>query len=197
LSFADHSEKFAWYASLNGNESEYGLEPPTAVNLHNQAYGGGGFTSLIYNASAKDQLRLSTRAFASTTMRFPTIRPSQDAGIRDRQREQDVFSTFTWVHTFSPGMLMTFAPFYHFNRAAFEGGPSDAPSGHRQSRVELRRRTGIDLSAVRGRHNFRAGLYAFAQQDNTFFSVFDSTTEPPASFQQRVQPGRKPGSLVC
>ncbi len=44
--------------------SEYGLEPPTQLNLHNQAYGGGGFTSLIYNPNANDQLRFSWRASA-------------------------------------------------------------------------------------------------------------------------------------
>ncbi len=28
LNFGDHSEKFAWYASLSGNRSDYGLAPP-------------------------------------------------------------------------------------------------------------------------------------------------------------------------
>ena len=46
LSFGDHSEKFAYYASISGNRSDYGLEPPTPSNLHNQANGGGAFTSL-------------------------------------------------------------------------------------------------------------------------------------------------------
>jgi hypothetical protein len=59
LSFGDHSEKLAYYASINGNRSDYGLEPPTKLNLHNQSSGGGGFTSLVYNASSNDQLRFT------------------------------------------------------------------------------------------------------------------------------------------
>ncbi len=49
LSFGDHTEKFAYYVSGSGNSTEYGLEPPTPVNLHNAAQGGGAFTSLLYN----------------------------------------------------------------------------------------------------------------------------------------------------
>ncbi len=28
LSLGNHSQKFAWYTSLNGNRSQYGLQPP-------------------------------------------------------------------------------------------------------------------------------------------------------------------------
>src|SRR6516165_12616607 len=41
LSFGNHTEKFAYYASISGNSTEWGLEPPTTENLHNQAMGGG------------------------------------------------------------------------------------------------------------------------------------------------------------
>ncbi len=37
LSFGDHTAKFAYYFSLSGNNTDWGLEPPTSVNLHNQA----------------------------------------------------------------------------------------------------------------------------------------------------------------
>ena len=53
LSFGDHVE-FAYYFSGGGGSTAWGLEPPTSVNLHNQAEGGGAFTSLIYNRDPKD-----------------------------------------------------------------------------------------------------------------------------------------------
>ncbi len=62
LSFGDHTSKFAYYVSAGGNNTDWGLEPPTSVNLHNQADGGGAFTSLIYNPDPKDQIRFDAGA---------------------------------------------------------------------------------------------------------------------------------------
>ncbi len=61
LSFGDHTEKFAWYTSLNGNRSDYGLAPPVGQVLHDATNGYGGFASLIYNRTPKDQFRLITQ----------------------------------------------------------------------------------------------------------------------------------------
>jgi hypothetical protein len=127
LSFGDHSAKFAYYASVGGNRTDYGLEPPTALNLHNQANGGGAFTSLIYNPSSTDQLRF-TGALRLDYYQVPNDPDAQAAGVNDREREQDIFGTLSWVHTYSPALMLTLSPFYHFNRAAYEGGPNDVPS---------------------------------------------------------------------
>src|SRR6185437_5517613 len=43
LSFGDHSERAAYYFSLNGNRTDHALETPTTENLHNQGAGGGAF----------------------------------------------------------------------------------------------------------------------------------------------------------
>ncbi len=186
LSFGDHTQKFAYYASIHGNRSDYGLEPPTRVNLHNQTSGGGGFASLIYNAGASDQLRFDG-SFGANHFQVPNDKPAQDSGIRDREREQDAFGTFSWVHNFSVGAVMTASPFYHFNRSAFEGGQADVPStiNNRASKYEGGQ---LSLAATRGRSNFRAGLYSFAQQDNTFFSVVANDGSGVA-LRQRVSPG--------
>jgi len=169
LSFGDHTQKFAYYVSGSGNSTEFGLEPPTPVNLHNQAQGGGGFTSLLYNPNSRDQLRFDA-GLRLDYFQVPNDPDMQADGINDRQREQDVFGLFTWVHTYSPGLMLVVSPFYHFNRAAYEGGPNDVPiaTDNRGSNYEGGQ---ITLSAVTKRHNARAGIYAFAQQDNHYFSV--------------------------
>ncbi len=58
LNFGDHTENFAYYASLNGNRSDYGLAPPIGQVLHDATNGYGGFASFIYNRTPKDQFRL-------------------------------------------------------------------------------------------------------------------------------------------
>src|SRR6202453_4863016 len=61
LSLGNHSQKFAWYTSLNGNRSNYGLQPPIETPVHNASNGYGGFASLIYNHDQANQLRLVTQ----------------------------------------------------------------------------------------------------------------------------------------
>ena len=183
LSFGDHTAKFAYYASVSGNNTDWGLEPPTSVNLHNQADGGGGFTSLIYNPNPKDQFRFDA-GLRLDYYQVPNDPDMQAAGINDRQREQDIFATGTWVHTYSPGLMLIASPFYHFNRAAYEGGPNDVPitTDNRGSNYEGGQ---ITLAAINSRNNARAGIYAFAQQDNTLFSV-----DRQRRLGQAVQPAR-------
>ncbi len=58
LNFGGHSRSFAYYASLNGNRTDLGLQTPTSAVIHDQANGYGGFTNLTYNLDSADQLRL-------------------------------------------------------------------------------------------------------------------------------------------
>ena len=186
LSFGDHTSKFAYYFSGSGNSTNWGLEPPTPVNLHNQAQGGGAFTSLIYNPNPKDQIRFDS-GLRLDYYQVPNDPEMQDAGINDRQREQDIFATATWAHTFSPGLMLITSPFYHFNRAAYEGGPSDVPiaTDNRASNYEGGQ---ITLAGINRRNNARAGIYAFAQQDNSYFSYI-ANDGSGQQFNQHVYPG--------
>src|ERR1051325_2595673 len=60
LNFGTHTEKFAYYASVNGNRSDYGLETPGPGVLHDRVWGLGGMGTLIYNRDANNQLRFIT-----------------------------------------------------------------------------------------------------------------------------------------
>ncbi len=186
ISFGDHTEKFAYYASGNGSRSDYGREPPTSLNLHNLASGGGGFTSLIYNATANDQLHFDG-GFRADYYQVPNDAALQAAGVRDREREQDAFGILSWTHTVSPNVLLTTSPFYHFNRAAFEGGALDVPvaTDNNGSSYEGGQFT---VSAVNGNNHASGGVYAFAQQSDTFFSVV-ANDGSGFGFAQRVKPG--------
>src|SRR5689334_19684507 len=183
LSFGDHSDRSAYYFSLNGNRTDHGLETPTADNLHNQAAGGGAFTSLIFNLTPKDQLRFVGSA-RTDFYQVPNDADLQAAGVRDREREQDIFGSLSWVHTFGPGVLFTLSPSYHFNRAAFEGlGSPDQRLVTTDNRASSYAGGQASVNVVKGRHNASIGFYGFAQHDNTFFGLngtnFDDSTDPP------------------
>src|SRR5882757_1799433 len=171
LSFGDHNDRSAYYFSVNGNRTDHGLETPTTDNLHNQAAGGGAFTSLIFNATPKDQLRFVGSA-RTDFYQVPNDADLQTAGVRDREREQDIFGSLSWVHTLSPGVLFTLSPSYHFNRAAFEGlGAADQRLVTTDNRASSYAGGQTSLSVVKGRHNASVGFYAFGQHDNTLFGL--------------------------
>src|SRR5712664_303228 len=170
LSFGSHTKRFAYYASVNAGRSDYGLETPVAQVLHDQSNGLGGFVSLIFNANPKNQFRLVT-AVRRYFYQVPNDQDAQDAGIRDVEHERDAFINFSWVHTLNSKVLLTVSPFYHYNRAAFIGGPSDSPviaSDERSSQYG-----GVQgvLSALTRQHNAKVGFYGFFQRDAAFFSL--------------------------
>jgi outer membrane receptor protein involved in Fe transport len=171
LSFGDHNDRQAYYFSVNGNRTDHGLETPVSANLHNQAAGGGAFTSLIFNATPKDQFRFVGSARADF-YQVPNDLDLQDSGVRDREREQDIFGNLSWVHTFGTGVLLTMGPSYHFNRAAFEGlGAPDQRLVTTDNRASSYLGGQASVNVVKGRHNASVGFYGFAQHDNTLFGL--------------------------
>src|SRR5215471_5787320 len=168
ISFGDHTQRFAYYASLSGNRTDLGLQTPTEEVIHDQASGVSGFTSLIFNATPADQLRLVASA-RHDHFQVPNGPDDQAAGIRDVERERDAFANFSWVHTVGPGVLLTLSPFYHFNRAAFDGGSNDTPIVTTDHRTSQYIGGQVSLGVVHGRHNARAGLYGFFQHDDLLF----------------------------
>jgi outer membrane receptor protein involved in Fe transport len=192
VSFGDHTSTLAYYVSLSGNRSDVGLQPPEANVMHNLNNGVSGFASVIFNATSNDQLRLVASARADF-FQIPNTLDQQLNGIRDVQRERDAFLNFSWVHTSGPGMLFTVAPFYHWNHAAYDGGPSDPliTTDHRDSHYA----GGLtSLAVTRGRHNARFGLYGFAQQDGTRFGAVDNGA---GSGSLPFQSERPSGSLTA
>jgi outer membrane receptor protein involved in Fe transport len=183
LSFGDHNDRSAYYVSVNGNRTDHGLETPTSATLHDQADGTGAFTSLILNATPKDQFRFVGSA-RTDFFQVPNDADPQTASVRDREREQDIFGSLSWIHTIGPGVVLTLSPSYHFNRAAFEGlGAPDQRLVTTDNRASSYLGGQASVSAVQGRHNASLGFYGFGQNDNTLIGLtgtnFDDSTDPP------------------
>lgn len=187
LSFGDHSERFAYYVSANGYRTNLGLSTPVTNVVHDASNGYGGFGSLIYNATPSDQLRLVT-SIRNDYFQVP-VGPD-DPSAADLQHERDAFLNFSWVHTVGTGVLLTVSPFYHYNRAAFDGGPNDTPTiatDHRDSQYAGVQST---FEIVRGKHNAHFGVYGFAQHDDALYGVVENPQSvpqvPPVRQQQTL-----------
>ncbi len=186
INLGSHTERFAYYASLNANRSDLGLMTPTPAVIHNMNSGVGGFGSLIFNATPRDQFRLVT-SLRKDHYQIPHTPEQQADGIRDVDRESDAFVNFSWVRTVNPGVLLTVSPFYHFNRANLIGGRGDTPLIVNNDRASNYVGGQAALSIVMQKHNASMGVEAYAQHDNTLFSL-EATDGSGLALRQRVQP---------
>ncbi len=188
INFGDHTPRFAYFGSVSGNRSDYGLETPGPAVLHNRVWGLGGFASLIFNKNQANQFRFVT-SLRRDDYQIPNDRDGVDAGIRDVERERDVLANFTWVHTFSPKLLLTVSPFVHFNRANYDGDPNDSPVSTTQHRESTYAGAQISLNAVTPKHNARFGIYAFGQHDDELVHLIANDGSGAAVMQDKVTNG--------
>lgn len=181
INFGDHTEKFAYYASVNGNRSDFGLSPPIEAIHHDAANGYGGFSSLLYNRTPKDQLRLVTQLRADyfqipydPNPTSPENQQYDSSGLRDGQHETDGLAAFTWAHTFGASLLLQLSPFYHYNRANYEPDLTDVPVATTSDRSSHYGGLQASLTGQIARNTLQAGLYSFGQHDSYLFgSVFN------------------------
>jgi hypothetical protein len=189
LNFGDHTEKFAYYASLNGNRSDYGLAPPVGQVLHDATNGYGGFGSFIYNSSSKDQLRLVTQ-LRSDYFQIPYDpdpnsfgnQQFDSSGLRDGQHENDAIVTFSWLHTFNPDTVLQVSPFYHYNKADYESNPNDTPVATTADRSSNYGGAQASITTAIARNTIQAGLYSFGQHDTYLFGAIFNDNSGNANF---------------
>ena len=184
LNLGDHTEKLAWYASLNGNRSDYGLSPPIAEVLHDATNGYGGFGSFIYNHTSKDQFRLIAQA-RNDFFQIP-YDPDPDSignqqfdssGLRDTQHETDAITAFSWLHTFNSSTVLQVSPFFHYNRADYNPDPNDTPVATTSDRSSTYGGAQASITTEIARNTLQAGLYSFGQHDNYLFgAVFNDNS---------------------
>ena len=220
FSFGSHTERFAYYASVNGNRSDLGIQTPVPQVAHDAANGYGGFGSLIFNVRPTDQLRLVTSlrkdyyqvpfdpdpndienapiAENGFEAQYPSL------GLRDSDHESDALVNFSWVHTFSSKLLLTTSPFYHYNRANYDSSPFDDGNLTTEHRGSTYAGGQVSFSANLPRNNLQAGVYSFYQQNNELFGLVYNpldqcpvTSTNPLGICQNVNDAEHPaGSLV-
>ncbi len=184
VSLGDHTDRVAYYVSVNANRTNLGLETPVPDSIHNHAGGVGGFGSWIYKTNTSDQVRV-VASVRGDRFQIPNTPDDQDAGIRDEQRERDGFVNVSWLHAIGSGAFLTVSPFYHYSRAAFDGGPDDPiiTTDHRTSQYIGGQAV---LAMTHGAHNARLGGYGFYQRDDVLFGL--QSTDADASLTQTQTP---------
>jgi hypothetical protein len=195
FNFGSHTERFAYYGSVNANRSNLGIQAPVPQVVHDAENGYGGFASLIFNVDPSNQLRLVTSlrkdyyqipfdpfpndiennlVNGQLTGQYPSL------FLRDGDHESDALLNFSWVHTFSPKILLTLSPFYHRNSADYSSSPEDFPVSTTQNRSSTYAGGQISFAANLPKNNLQVGLYSFYQQDHELFgAIFNDGSATP------------------
>jgi hypothetical protein len=178
LSAASHTSDFAYYASIEGNRSNLGLQTPVAQVIHDQSQGYGAFTNLQYEPSAADQVSLVAQWRQDdyqipncTAYAFQQIDGCTPPLYDDSQGEGDNFALLSWGHTFMNDAVLTSSLMYHFERADYDGGAKDYPTVttyHHSSQYEGAEES---LRMSFSRNHLDVGVYGFAQQDQADFNL--------------------------
>ena len=197
LSFGDHSQRAAYYASVDGDRSDYGLSPPVEQAFHDAVNGYGGFASLLFNKDANNQFRLLTQ-LRQDFFQIPYDPDTNDyenqlydtSGLRDAQHEIDGVVAFTWSHSFSPGAAAEVSPFFHHNSADYQPGAGDMPNATTSDRSSEYSGLQASVSGDVARNRPEGGFYGWGQHDSDSFGVvFNDGSSPNFSQSEGVTGG--------
>ena len=173
FSFGSHTERFAYYASVNANRSNLGLQPPISQIVHDAANGYGGFGSFIFNVNPSNQLRLVT-ALRKDYYQVPYDPNFNDlestnfdsSGLRDTDREADALINASWVHTFNSKLMLTVSPLFHRNTTDYESAPNDYPTATTDRHTSTYAGGQVSFGANFVRNDLQVGFFGFHQNDD-------------------------------
>jgi hypothetical protein len=210
LLFGGHTNRFAYFASVDGNRSNLGLQTPIGQVFHDAENGYGGFGSFLFNKDAKDQFRI----VASLRQDYYQIPydPNRNAdfdssGLRDSDSERDGYAIVSWVRTINANTLLAVSPFYHYNHANYHADPNDTPVSTTDLRASNYGGLQASISANIARNSIEAGVYGFGQHDDEQFGLLFNpinqcpvTSSNPQGICQNISPPeREPqtGGLIA
>ena len=178
LSLGNHTERFAWYTSLNGNRSDDGLQPAVSQPVHDAENGYGGFASLVYNRDPANQFRLVSQ-LRTDFYQIPYDPNANDwenqlydsSGLRDGEHETDSYAALSWLHTWSANTVAQLSPFFHYNRTNYQSSPNDQPASTTAVQSGLYSGVQASISTVVARNSISAGIYGYAQHENDLFAA--------------------------
>ena len=176
FSFGSHTQRFAYYGSVNGNRSDLGLEPPILQIVHDAANGYGGFGSFIFNVDPSNQMRLVTALRKDYYQvpydpNFDDLQSSlcttcDSSGLRDSDREADALINASWVHTFNSKLLLTVSPLFHRNTTDYESAPNDYPTATSDHHSSTYAGGQVSFGANFSKNDLQVGFFGFHQNDN-------------------------------
>ncbi|HTV79987.1 MAG TPA: TonB-dependent receptor [Steroidobacteraceae bacterium] len=183
-SVASHTDDFAYYASVEGNRSNLGLQTPVSSVIHDESQGYGGFTKLQYNPTTQDAVTFIAQVRQDRYQIPDCNAPLDDypdclTQLGDVQGESDNFALLSWAHTLGSSAVLTSSVFYHFERSDYDGSEADYPvvtHYHHNSQYEGAEE---QLQMTVSRHHLDVGVYGFGQQDQANFNLLFADGSSP------------------
>ena len=180
LSLGDHTEKFAWYASLNGNRSNFGLQPAISCSPSTMRRTATAASPRSSTTTTPPTSFATSPSFARDYYQIPYDPNPNDwenqlydsSGLRDGEHETDSYGAFTWLHTFSANTVAQVSPFYHYNRTNYQPNPDDQPNATTADQTGMYYAAARhSFSTVIAHNTLSAGIYGYAQHENDLFGV--------------------------
>ena len=166
-----HTERFAYYASIDGNRSDLGLGTPVSAGDPRPGERRGRFPFAALQSQLDKTRCAGSHRCARIITRSRTTRTSRLPASATWTWSSDDLVGFHWAHSFSDGVLFSLSPYFHFNVAHYVGGPLDTPfildDNGRSAYLGGR----AVLQAQKKRHNARVGVEVWGQHDRTFFGL--------------------------
>jgi hypothetical protein len=124
--FGGHVAKFGWFTAFSAQTTHRYLDPPTIGNFHNIGRGASNLTTLDYNPSSNDFLKL-TLMFGGAKFQVPNRLDQELAGQDQRQNQRNYSQTLSYQHLFSQTTVGNFAVFHRTSTADLISNPLSTP----------------------------------------------------------------------
>jgi hypothetical protein len=189
--------KFGNFLAANVSRSGRYLDSPEFRPFHDIGNNQQFFDRLDYSATPKDTTHLNI-FLGRSWFQIPNTLDQQAVGQDQRQLVRTVNIAPGWVHLFTTTTALTISPFYREDEVRYNPSRNpfaDLPATVSQSRKLRNTGAKIDLSYVKGIHNFKAGFQTSQSLlDETFaFGITDPALNPPGA---DFQPGLAPYDLT-
>ena len=125
-SFGGHAKKFGWFSAFSGSTSHRYLDPPTIENFHNTGRSSSNLTTLDYNPTPSDFLKL-TLIFGGANFQVPNRLDQEQAGQDQRQRQRNYSEFLSWQHLFSQTLVGSLSFFNRHSTGELSSTPESTP----------------------------------------------------------------------
>lgn len=179
------SKKFGYFVSLGGTRSNRFSDPPNFQNFNNSGDTQRLFTRLEYNATDRDNFRL-TANFGRTARDIPNLLSQEQNGQNQRSFLKDASVNLQWQHVFGPKVVTEVTPFFRTSAAQLvelTGGSTPLSVGQDRhlTNYGINANISYDDSWGRIRNRFKAGFnyFRFPVSENFAFAITDPDYNRP------------------
>jgi hypothetical protein len=176
------SARWGNYFSANGLRTGRFLDPPEFGAAHDIGNSESVFDRVDFQLSKADTLHLNVLAARSWFQAPNSL--VQSASGQDQKQQMKTFNIAPgWTHLFSSATLLTVSAYLRQDHVVYYPSSdllADQPETVAQNRRLANAGFRVDLSHVKGRHNFKTGLqYAHTSLAESFrFGITDPTVNP-------------------